>query len=160
MKLGNVLVGTVLFGGIYYFFRSAQKLTKLDISLAGLKLDSKATNIQDTVFQANLSVYNPNTKDVIVQSFTGNVFSTDKTRLGNIDTTINNSVKILARTTGTIPVRLVIPNANTLQSFIPSLLLLLKGKEVTLPQSFIVSGSLKAENLPAIPLVQTIKLKG
>lgn len=159
MKIGNILIGTIALGGIFYFLKSANKLTKLDVSLAGLKLDSKATNIQETVFQANLSVYNPNQKDVVFQSFTGNVFSTEKIRLGNIDTQVQKGALIKARGSETIPVKLVIPNANVLQTLIPSLILSFKGKEANLPESMIVSGVLKAENLPAIPVVQNIKLK-
>lgn len=159
MKIGNILLGTIALGGIFYFLKSAKKLTKLDVSLAGLKLDSKATNIQETVFQANLSVYNPNQNDVVFQSFTGNVFSTDKIRLGNIDTLAPKGTMIKARESATIPVKLVIPNANVLQSLIPSLILSFKGKEASLPETMLVSGVLKAENLPALPVLQTIRLK-
>jgi hypothetical protein len=160
MKVGGLLVLGVLGGGAYYYFKSAKKVSNLSISLAGLKLDSKATNISETVFNCNLAVYNPGTQDVKFTSFIGNVFTEDgKTRLANIDTAASVA-KIAARSTTNIPVRFVISNSAALQQFIPTIAVLLgfTGGEATLPQAFIIQGTLKAENLPAIPITQKMKL--
>lgn len=161
MKAGNLLVGGAILGAIFFFLKSAKKLTKLDISLAGLKLNSTKTNLSETVFNADLSIYNPNTQAVVFKSFIGNLYTEDKTRIGNIDTQVPDGTNIPARTTTKVPVNFVVSNTNTLQTILPNVIKWLSGSGSTkaiLPSVFIVSGSLKAENLPALPITQKFKL--
>ncbi|MFA5299164.1 MAG: hypothetical protein WC389_13230 [Lutibacter sp.] len=161
MKVGNILVLGAAGVGLYAFFRSARKLTKLDINISSVKLNSKETQIgKDTVLNCQVSAYNPNNQDVTFQYFTGNIYS-GSTRIGDIDSTKSKGVILKARQTSYIPVIFKIPNTNILQQIVTTLILPLFGgsKNVTLPESFQVKGSIKVERLPAVAINETIKLK-
>ncbi len=159
MRIGGLFTGGLVLGALYYFARSASKLNNLEINLSGLKLDSNKTNLSESVLNATLSIYNPNTQDVKFSSFVGNVFS-GSTRIGNIDTKTASGTSLSGRATTKIPVTLSIANSNILQQVASTLSVLLFGgeKKATLPEEFNLLGTLKAENLPAIPISQKIKL--